>query len=1277
MSRFCNLTQNKLQIKMKHPTIQLILLLTFFILSSCATYKTHITDSATNWKENNTPTEKPIHSVFLVGDAGNAQLGESTPALTLLKSHLEKANENSSVIFLGDNIYPVGMPPKSKKNDREIAEHRLNAQLDLLKKFKGRPIFLPGNHDWYRYGIKGLHRQEKYIEKKLNAGIEDEDDWENYFLPDDGCSGPNVIEVNEKLVIIVIDSNWFVLNWDKYPNINSGCDIKTREGFALAFLDALKKNRNKNILIAMHHPLKSNGIHGGHNTLRSHFFPGPGKAKNIPLPVLGTVYNILRSTIGSRQDIASGIYKELNSIIVPPAKDLGEFVIAAGHEHSLQYFDDSNSNQNFIVSGSGSKHSATASGDGLTFGVGKQGFSKVDYYKDGSAWVEFWTVNESGTGELAFRSKMKGAFEQQEDDIPTKFPIYDSRQSSVTKTPTLDGTNKVNNFHKKIMGSHYRDIYNTEYAFPTLDMETFKGGLEVIQRGGGMQTNSLRLKNPDGRQYVMRALTKDESRLLPYPFNRMKFISYILKDFFLSSHPFGPLAVPTLADACKVYHTNPNYYYIPKQPRLGVNNDIFGNEVYLVEERVGGDWENLESFGFPDKLISSVDVAKKMRKNHKHHIDENWVIRSRIFDLMIGDWDRHDDQWRWKVTKDKDDDGHKVYQPIPRDRDQAFAKYDGALIGMLRPLVPNLRQMAIYKNKMPNMKWVAYNTRWFDHYFLTEKDLSEWKKEAAFIQANLTDEIIDQAFLKMPKKAQELSAEKIKAVLRYRRDHLHEIAEAYYYQVSKKVAVVGTDKRDFFEVIRKDFNHTQVKMYALSKKGNKGELLYDRTFLNSVTQEVFLYGLDGDDDFHVSGKVKKGLVVRIVGGVGDDKIIDESKVSGVSKKTKIYDSKDGNEIDFGTEGKNYTSNITTNNIYDRKGTQFDETLKVPLPILGVNQDNGLLIGFSETRTKAGFHKSPYGAKYERSFDYAFATQSFRGNFNYEFIDRVKKWDIVTNGKLEIGRYAFNFYGLGNESATPSNDLDFYRVRNTTTYLDIGLQRRFAANFGRFSIRPLYQHNNVNNTEGRFITSNESGIDNNELSRQSHLGIISEIDFYNVDNLASPKKGAGFTAYFNPFWSWLENGDQPGISNSTFTKMGSNLVFYLSTKNKSKLTLATKLGIEKVSGNAPFYFAPTIGQLTGLRGFRPFRFRGTSSYYQMTDLRWELFSPRNVGVPFSLGIFGAIDYGRVWLEEENSDQWHNSYGGGIWIAPLDFFVLSIGLHHSIEENLFQFRVGHDF
>jgi hypothetical protein len=37
--------------------------------------------------------------------------------------------------------------------------------------------------------------------------------------------------------------------------------------------------------------------------------------------------------------------------------------------------------------------------------------------------------------------------------------------------------------------------------------------------------------------------------------------------------------------------------------------------------------------------------------------------------MLIGDWDRHYDQWRWAEYKKK---GQVIYRPIPRDRDQAF-----------------------------------------------------------------------------------------------------------------------------------------------------------------------------------------------------------------------------------------------------------------------------------------------------------------------------------------------------------------------------------------------------------------------------------------------------------------------------------------------------------------------------------------------------------------------------------------------------------------------------
>ena len=153
-----------------------------FLITSCANYKLHEGNSVTDWKAKQEATNIPIsHSIYLIGDVGFGSTNSANPTLAFLKKHLNDADENTSVLFLGNNTSAMGMPPKEKIKNRSKAEIRLNGQLDILEKFKGQPIFLPGNRDWGFYGLKGLNRQEDYIESALNEGIEDDDDWNNLF----------------------------------------------------------------------------------------------------------------------------------------------------------------------------------------------------------------------------------------------------------------------------------------------------------------------------------------------------------------------------------------------------------------------------------------------------------------------------------------------------------------------------------------------------------------------------------------------------------------------------------------------------------------------------------------------------------------------------------------------------------------------------------------------------------------------------------------------------------------------------------------------------------------------------------------------------------------------------------------------------------------------------------------------------------------------------------------------------------------------------------------
>ncbi len=143
-------------------------ILLIFIISSCATHKTKYAELG---HTHDVPTTKSVsHTFYLIGDAGLSPMGKMNPALKLFKNRLDQAEENSTAIFLGDNIYPAGMPDKKDaKAEYQAAKNYLDAQLNTLEDFQGNPIFIPGNHDWYSEGLKGLDRQQNYIKKKLDS----------------------------------------------------------------------------------------------------------------------------------------------------------------------------------------------------------------------------------------------------------------------------------------------------------------------------------------------------------------------------------------------------------------------------------------------------------------------------------------------------------------------------------------------------------------------------------------------------------------------------------------------------------------------------------------------------------------------------------------------------------------------------------------------------------------------------------------------------------------------------------------------------------------------------------------------------------------------------------------------------------------------------------------------------------------------------------------------------------------------------------------------------
>ena len=1216
------------------------------LIVSCANYKVNYkTDfDNSNSKSDLVNTSEIEHTFYLIGDAGNASLNKELTHFNLLKKELSSSHKNATVLFLGDNLYEKGMPKKSHFT-REISEHRLNAQINLVENFKGETIFIPGNHDYYSNGIEGLKREEDYITDKLGK---------DSFFPKDGCPIKK-IDISDELVLIIIDSQWYLENWDKNPTMNDNCDIKTRELFFDEFESLIKKNESKTTIVAMHHPLFSNGSHGGQYSFKSQLYPINNK---VPLPIIGTVANVLRKTSGiSVQDLNNSVYQELKNRIVTLSQKAEKVIFVSGHEHNLQYIFQENIPQ--IISGSGSKTSAARVINGSEFSYGNLGYAKVVVYKNGASGV-FYFTEQNGKTKLLFK---KDIYNSEKDKIieifPTKFPktkfasIYTSEEISKGK------------LYLGLWGKHYRKYYGTKVAAPTVLLDTLFGGLTPIKTGGGHQSKSLRLEDKEGKQYVMRALRKSATQYLQAVAFKNQYIEEqyentftedLLLDIYTTSHPYAPFTIGRLADAIDVYHTNPTLFYVPKQNALSYFNESFGNELYMIEEHTS-DNHNIKSFGYSKELIGTDDLLKNLRKSDDFLVDEDAYIRARLFDMLIGDWDRHEDQWRWATFKN----GNKItYKPVPRDRDQAFSKNDGLVLGFLTRAIPALKLMQVFNEDMRNVKWFNLEPYPLDMALINQADYKNWETQVKFIQQNITTEIIDEAFKSFPNEVHDNTILDIKKKLLGRLNNLPKIAKTYYKHLSKYAVIKGNDKDNLFDIKRLDNGNTTVKIYNI-KDSEKGTEIFNKTYSKKHTSEIWVYGLDDEDVFKITG-VKNNLIpIRIIGGQNNDTYDIENP-----KKVVVYDYKSKKNTFINSKIKSNLTNNYTTNVYNYKKVKYSQNQIIPS--IGSNPDDGFKIGILDTYTVYGFNRNPFSQQHTINASYYFANKGYDIAYNAEFANIFKNWNFLVETKFTSPNYSINFYNFGNESNNFEDEFDdnYHRVKISTYAVNPFL--KWKGRFGsEFKIGPLFESIEVESTENRYINA----INYKQEKRKTYTGIHTFYSYENYDNKAFPTLGMNFSLETG----WKQNIENNNENNGFFKP---SLAFNYKITSNGKIVLATKFkGNIIIGDNFEFYNAATIGGIDGLRGFRNQRFTGNSSYYQNSDIRFNLRNIKTEFVPMQFGIFTGFDYGRVWLKNENSNDWKTAYGGGLWLTGADMININVSLFNSKDGAYIKFGLGFGF
>lgn len=815
--------------------------------------------------------------------------------------------------------------------------------------------------------------------------------------------------------------------------------------------------------------------------------------------------------------------------------------------------------------------------------------------------------------------------------------------------------NKVSKLHKIFLGSHNRAVWAAPVKLRVLHLSTEKGRLKIIQLGGGNQTRSLRLQDSSGRQWVLRTLQKYPDRKLAD--NLKKTIaSDILKDQVSATHPFSSLVVPPLAEALGISHANPEIVYLAEDPTLGNYNTDFAKQVFLFEERAPLD---------TDKTYNTQSVQQKIRNDNDNNVDEKLVLRARLLDILLGDWDRHEDQWRWERVKGKKGD---TYLPIPRDRDQVFYKTSGIFPwfvshGWLRS------KFQPYENQIRDIKSWNLQNQSFDRYFLNQLSEDDWKEQITFVQKILTDELITSAVKQMPDTVVKISGNEIITKFISRRNSLSKQALEYYRFLSKDVEIPATDKYDNFDIQNNNDGSLKVSVNKIKKDGSIDHSTYQRTFNPEITEEVRLYGFDNNDRFIVTGSHPSPIKVRIIAGGGNDSVTVAGNLHN-KHHIYIYDRKDEkNNFPASSQARLRLANDTLINSYNKQSFQYDRFALITTATYGVDKGVSLMGGFSYE--KHGFRKEPYAYRHELLAEYSIARESFLITYLGDFKKVSGNNNLMINVRSRGPNNVSNFFGIGNETVfvnEGNKKINYYRNRYDYITSDVSLYRdvqnwRFSAGVaGQY-----YNSKRENNTE-KFL----SGYDRQNpaekvFTNKGYLGFLTNATF--------DTRNKGIVRIGGIYWNNTFAG-YTGIagSNKKYTQLSSEFGFTLNPGRDSVWIITNRTGGGAVFGDPEYFQKERLGGLNNLRGFNTGRFTGETMLYNNLEMRLKVFDFKSYLLPGSVGIIGFNDVGRVWVPGETSNKIHVGYGGGIYIIPAQMLVFEVTVGVSNERVVTYFSLG---
>jgi hypothetical protein len=828
--------------------------------------------------------------------------------------------------------------------------------------------------------------------------------------------------------------------------------------------------------------------------------------------------------------------------------------------------------------------------------------------------------------------------------------------------------------HEAMLGHSYRSLWTTPIEVEELDFAVEAGGLALVRRVGGQQTRGLALAGQDGRSYTFRGLDKDPSNILPEELQDT-FVEDLVQDQMAAQHPAGALVADEISKAAGVPTVPIRLVVLPDDPALGeVRRDYAGLVGTFAEYPTPTDARH-PGFEGAVEIVDHMTLFGRLAESPDERAAVREFLRARLLDLLVSDFDRHRKQWRWAKRP-----GDSLWHPIPEDRDQAFARYEGLLVRVAAGYVPQLRT---FGPRYDRIFGLTYNGREQDRWLLPEASREAWQEIAKEMKAQVTDEVIERAARRMPTEWYALDGARLVAAMKRRRDALPEAADRFYRHLAGHVDVQGTNASELGRVRRLEGGAVEVELARRAEDGTARTPFFFRRFVPGETEEVRLYLRAGNDRVTVEGKGGP-IRVRVVGGVGDD-VLDDSKGGG----TRFYDFEGRSKV---VEGPGTAQD-------DRPYAQPPGPKAAPwipprdwgrdwfpLPWASYSSDYGMFAGAGFATRSYGFRQEPFASQHTLRAGWAFGASQPKIDYAGEF-HRANSRLVTGVTAFYSGLEVLRYYGFGNETAAEGED-DFYKVRQRQLAFAPTLTLPVAGALD-FTLAPALLY--ARTEAGERLVDEQKPYGYGEFGQ---VGGWARLRLDTRRGLASAgsssvrlplRGGAGgyptrgvlveaIAAVFPKAWDVEE----------TYGWVEGDVSTYLTAGSRGRATLALRAGGKRMLGDRyPYFNAAAAGGggffsgQDAVRGLRPSRYIGDSAVFGNADLRLYL-SRFFLALPGEWGLFGFGDVGRVWLDGETSDKWHTSYGGGLWIGLLSRSnAVAFTVAKSGEVTAFYIRAGFSF